>query len=87
MTSQIAVKLSDELLEAVDRLVSSHRFASRSEIVRAGLQRMIADDATETLDRAFADGYSRHPDSDADLRRATTLAIESIEDEPWEKWW
>ena len=48
---------------------------------------MIADDAAATLDRAFTDGYARHPDSDADLRGATTLAIDSIEDEPWEKWW
>ncbi len=87
MTTQIAVKLSEELLAAVDRLVENHRFASRSDIVRAGLQRMIADDAAATLDRAFTDGYARHPDSDADIRRATTLAIESIEDEPWEKWW
>lgn len=87
MTGQIAVKLSDELLEAVDRLVSSQRFASRSDIVRAGLQRMIADDADATLDRAFVDGYARHPESDSDLRRVTTLAIESIDDEPWEKWW
>lgn len=87
MTTQIAVKLSEELLEAVDRLVASQRFASRSDIVRAGLQRMIADDAAATLDSAFADGYARHPDSESDLRRATTLAIGSIEDEPWEKWW
>jgi Arc/MetJ-type ribon-helix-helix transcriptional regulator len=87
MTTQIAVKLPEDLLEAVDRLVETQRFASRSEIVRAGLQRMIADDAAATLDRAFVDGFTQHPDSDADLRRATTLAIESIDDEPWEKWW
>jgi len=87
MTVQIAVKLPDELLAAIDRLVESHRFASRSDIVRAGLQRVIADDAAAIVDRAFVEGFARHPDSDADLRRATTLAIQSVEDEPWEKWW
>jgi len=87
MTVQIAVKLPDELLEAVDRLVASDRFASRSEIVRAGLQRMVAENAAQTIDRAFAEGFTRHPDSDEDIRRTTRLAIESIEDEPWEKWW
>ena len=87
MTVQIAVKLPDELLEAVDRLVASNRFASRSEVVRAGLQRIVADDAAQTIDRAFSEGFTRHPDSDEDMRRATRLAVESIEDEPWEKWW
>ncbi len=87
MTTQIAVKLPDDLLAAIDRLVDNHRFASRSEIVRAGLQRVIADDASQTIDHAFASGFAQHPDSDDDVRRATSLAIESIADEPWEKWW
>ena len=87
MTSQIAVKLPDDLLAAVDRLVDGHRFSSRSEIVRAGLQHVLAADAAASIDRAFAEGVGRHPDSEADLRRATSLAIESIDDEPWEKWW
>lgn len=87
MTVQIAVKLPDELLEAIDRLVDTRRFASRSEIVRAGLQRVIADDRERELDQAFTRGIEQHPDSDDDIRRATALAIESINDEPWEKWW
>jgi Arc/MetJ-type ribon-helix-helix transcriptional regulator len=87
MTVQIAVKLPLDLLEAVDRLVESSRFASRSEIVRAGLQRVIADDRAQAIDHAFARGAELHPDSDDDIRRATALATESINDEPWEKWW
>ena len=87
MTVQIAVKLPEELLDAVDRLVAGDRFASRSEMVRAGLQRIVDDDVVQTIDRAFAEGFTRHPDSDEDIRRTTRLAIESIEDEPWEKWW
>jgi Arc/MetJ-type ribon-helix-helix transcriptional regulator len=87
MTVQIAVKLPDELVAAVDRLVDDSRFASRSEVVRAGLHRIVADDAARTIDQAFADGVAAHPDTDDDLQRATTLAIESIDDEPWEKWW
>ncbi len=87
MTSQIAVKLPEELLAAVDRLVRTERFANRSEVVRAGLQIVVDDDATARIDTAFAAGFERTPDSDAEVRRATALAIESIEDEPWEKWW
>ena len=87
MTVQIAVKLPNELLAAVDRLVDDDRYANRSEIVRAGLKRIVADAAGHTIDQAFADGVAAHPDTEDDVQRATTLAIESIEDEPWEKWW
>jgi Arc/MetJ-type ribon-helix-helix transcriptional regulator len=86
MTVQIAVRLPDELLAAVDRLVDDGRYPSRSDVVRAGLERMVADAAGRMIDQAFADGVSAHPDTDDDLQRATALAIESIDDEPWEKW-
>jgi hypothetical protein len=58
-----------------------------SPIVRAGLQRIIADERAHAIDHAFARGVALHPDSDDDIRRATALATESINDEPWEKWW
>lgn len=87
MTSQIAVKLPDELLAAVDRLVRTDRFASRSDVVRAGLQIVVDATAVATIDHAFAAGFERLPDSDAEVRGATALAVESILDEPWEKWW
>jgi len=44
-------------------------------------------DGWKTIDRTFAEGFTRHPGSDEDIRRTTRLAVESIEDEPWEKWW
>lgn len=87
MTSQIAVKLPDDLLAAVDSLVGTDRFSSRSEIVRLGLQKVLADEAAMTIDHAFAKGVARFPDSDDDVARATALALQSINDEPWEKWW
>jgi Arc/MetJ-type ribon-helix-helix transcriptional regulator len=87
MTVEIAVELPDELLAAVDRLVDGNRYASRSEVIRAGLQRMVDDDAGRTIHQSFAAGVSAHPDTDDELRRATALAIASIDDEPWQKWW
>lgn len=87
MTTQIAVKLPDELLAAIDRLVADNRFASRSEIVRAGIQHVVAENAERSIDEAFERGVAAFPDSDDDERRATSLALASIDEEPWEKWW
>jgi hypothetical protein len=38
------------------------------------------------IDDAFAAGFTRVPEGDAELRDAMRLAIEAIEEEPWEPW-
>lgn len=84
---QIAVKLPDELLEAVDDLVAAGRFSSRSSAVRAGLSIVVSQAERDVTDRAFAEGFRRHPDTPDELADARRLAVDAIEDEPWERWW
>jgi Arc/MetJ-type ribon-helix-helix transcriptional regulator len=87
MTTQVAVKLPDELVAAIDRLVAVGRFASRSAAVRAGLGILTREAERELIDRAFRDGFRRIPETAEELEEARRLAIEAIEDEPWEPWW
>lgn len=87
MTVQIAVKLPDEILARIDALIADGAFANRSAAVRRGLQALVDAHHRLDVDRAYVEGYSRTPESEAEMREATRLAIESIEDEPWEKWW
>lgn len=87
MTTQIAVKLSDELVDAVDRLVAEGHFASRSAAVRSGLDHITRRAREERLERAFADGFRRIPEEPGELQDARRLAVDAIEDEPWEPWW
>ena len=87
MTVQIAVKLSESLIGAVDALVADGRFASRSEAVRRGLDHVVAQARADRIDRAFADGFQRVPERPEELRDARRLAIEAIADEPWDTWW
>lgn len=87
MPKQIAVKLPDEMLEAVDDLVAAGRFSSRSSAVRAGLSIVVSQAERDAIDRAFAEGFRRHPDTPGELADARRLAVDAIEDEPWERWW
>lgn len=87
MTTQIAVKLPDEVVAAIDRLVSEGAFRSRSAAVRRALDDLVAASERTTVDQAFARGFRATPDTEEELADATRLAVEAINDEPWEKWW
>lgn len=87
MTIQIAVKLSDALAGDLDRLVARGDFESRSEAVREGLQTVLATRERERLRERYRDALAQHPETPGELADARRLAVESIEDEPWERWW
>lgn len=87
MTTQIAVKLPDELVSRVDDLVSKGAFRNRSAAVRDGLEAVVRAKAREGLDQQYARAFALVPESDDELAHATQLAIQSIAEEPWDRWW
>jgi Arc/MetJ-type ribon-helix-helix transcriptional regulator len=87
MTTQIAVKLPDELVAEIDALVAHGSFASRSEAVRHGIEALVRGHERDRIDRAFVEGFRRHPQDDTEMADATRLAVDVINDEPWERWW
>ncbi len=87
MTTQIAVKVPDELLGEVDRLVERGAFASRSQAIRSGLEAVVGSQRRRDLDQRYRDSFASLPETDDELADATRLAVDSIRDEPWERWW
>lgn len=87
MTVQIAVKLPVGLLAEIDRLVSDGAFDNRSQAVRTGLEAVVATGRRAEIDRRYRDAFGRQPETEDELADATRLAIYSIHDEPWERWW
>jgi Arc/MetJ-type ribon-helix-helix transcriptional regulator len=87
MTTQIAVKLPDDLVAAIDRLVDEGTFPSRSAAVRRALDGLVAASERAAIDQAFTRGFRAVPETADELSDAMRLAVEAINDEPWEKWW
>jgi Arc/MetJ-type ribon-helix-helix transcriptional regulator len=87
MTTQIAVKLPDELVDELDRLVKDGAFGSRSQAVRSGLETMVAARRRQELDQRYHDAFAQVPETREEIAEATRSAVESIHDEPWERWW
>lgn len=87
MTVQIAVKLPDDLVASLDRLVEEGVLPNRSVGIRRAVEQLLEAEARRRIDASFTAGFSRCPDDGAELAEATRLAIDAIEDEPWERWW
>ncbi|MGH8929371.1 MAG: ribbon-helix-helix domain-containing protein [Egibacteraceae bacterium] len=87
MTTQVAVKLPEEVVAGVDQLIAEGEFANRSQVVRQALEALLRNAERRRIDAAFAAGFARLPEGDAEMRDAMRLAIEAIEDEPWDRWW
>jgi Arc/MetJ-type ribon-helix-helix transcriptional regulator len=82
MTIQIAVRIPHQLLAEVDRLVSAGDYDSRTDVVKAALERLMAEARERDLDAAIVAGYQRVPDAEADpWVDASTRAV--VADEPW----
>jgi hypothetical protein len=71
---------------STSRLAIARVYTQRLLVYREGSWEFLVrrPDATRAV---FASGFRRLPDDGAELAEATRLAIEAIEDEPWERWW
>lgn len=87
MTIQIAVKLTDELVGEVDRLVGRGDFDSRSQAIRTGLEGLVADRRRQELDLRYRDAMARFPETAEEIGEARRCAVDAINEEPWERWW
>lgn len=66
MTTQIAVRLPDDLLSRLDALVERGAVLSRADAVRTALEQFAAVVESQHIGEAIAAGYRRHPTSEPD---------------------
>jgi Arc/MetJ-type ribon-helix-helix transcriptional regulator len=78
---QTLVQLSDELIALLDERVA-RTGRSRSDLIRAAVERDLQADREAAIDAAIVEGYRRIPPSEHDPW-AEASAKRSIADEPW----
>jgi Arc/MetJ-type ribon-helix-helix transcriptional regulator len=83
VSEQFAIRMSDELASSLDELVSSGRFATRAEAVRAAIEQLLDAERRQDVGRRIVQGYTDVPQTDAEVAVATEAAVRSIEEEPW----
>lgn len=85
MATRLAIELPDALVAAIDQLVDDGTFPTRSATVRRALDGLVAAKERAAVDAAFARGFGAVRETAEELSDATQLAVESVNDEPWDE--
>jgi hypothetical protein len=86
-TTQLAVRMTGDQLADLDWIVVHLSLDSRAEGIRKAVEMIKKELRERDIDRQLADFYAGFEDDVDDVEHSTRRAIESIEAEPWEKWW
>jgi Arc/MetJ-type ribon-helix-helix transcriptional regulator len=64
MSIQIAVRLSEEVLAALDTAVARGRYPNRADALRKGLELLFREERDREIEEAYRRGYGEHPQED-----------------------
>ncbi len=81
--AQFVARLEDVLADRVDSLVAAGVFASRSEAVRLGLERLVDELERERIGREIVEAYRRMPQTEEELAWADESLERMLAEEPW----
>ena len=82
-TTQIAVEVPEELLAKVDDLVASGLYKDLDEAISVGIAGLPNLDDKRRIDQAYIDGYTRFPQTAAEIEMAESMARAGVKAEPW----
>ncbi len=85
---QITIEVEERLLAKVDDLVKSGVYKTRDEAISvgiAGLRSPLSEEDRRRIQQADIDGYTRFPQTQAELEWFQISTEYMIRAEPWEK--
>jgi metal-responsive CopG/Arc/MetJ family transcriptional regulator len=87
MSTQLAIRLPDDLLRDLDWVILRLNYDSRAEAMRDALIKLIDQERRREIGEQIAEGYRRMPQTEEEIASAYDALQQSIDEEPWEKWW
>ena len=82
-TTQVAVRLDDELLESLDWLVVRCDFENRAEAIRAALAELARRERSREIGEQIAEGYRRVPQTPEELEGTGGGGFPGLPDDDW----
>ena len=87
MSTQLAIRLPDDLLRDLDWVILRLNYDSRAEAMRDALVKLVDQERRREIGEQIADGYRRMPQTEEEIAGSDQAFIDSVNEEPWEKWW
>lgn len=85
---QVAVRLTDDELAALDRMVAEHHFASRTAAVRDGIARLRKEEEDRRIAEEYERAYGNRPPTQEEIEwgelGARMLAELTKDEPPWD---
>ncbi|MGI8425106.1 MAG: ribbon-helix-helix domain-containing protein [Actinomycetota bacterium] len=79
----VAVRLPDEVIASIDRLIAKGSYANRTEAVKAGLAAIVQEHRRQEIDLLLTEAYSRSPETEEEIEAAASSTRALIAEEPW----
>jgi Arc/MetJ-type ribon-helix-helix transcriptional regulator len=83
MTTQLAIRVRDELLEQIDELVRRGTYSNRTEFMRIAFEDLVDRERRRRIDEQYVEAYTRMPQTDDEVAWAEADALRMIAEEPW----
>jgi Arc/MetJ-type ribon-helix-helix transcriptional regulator len=81
--TQMIARVPEDLVDAVDKLVSNGTYESRSDVIREALTQLVDRHRRKEIGRRIVEGYERFPETEEELKWAEESTRQMIEEEPW----
>jgi Arc/MetJ-type ribon-helix-helix transcriptional regulator len=85
-TTQVAIRLDDDLLARLDWLVTRCSFDSRADAVRAALVELAERERQREIGEQIAEGYRRIPQTADELPAPDFATWDALDDGDWGDW-
>jgi metal-responsive CopG/Arc/MetJ family transcriptional regulator len=87
MSTQLAIRIPDDLLRDLDWVILRLHYDSRAEAMRDALVKLIDQERRRQIGEQIVEGYTRMPQTEEEMAFGDQAFIDSVNEEPWEKWW
>jgi Arc/MetJ-type ribon-helix-helix transcriptional regulator len=81
VTIQVPVRLTEEDVAALDGIVSSGRYRSRSDALRRGLEHVLREEREREIEEAYRLGYGKYPQEEWIGEAGLALLAERVAEE------
>jgi metal-responsive CopG/Arc/MetJ family transcriptional regulator len=86
MSTQLAIRLPDDLLRDLDWVVLRLNYDSRTEAIRDALLKLIDQERRREIDEQYVEAYTRMPQTEEEMADIPFQAFDLEGDDDWSEW-